>query len=52
VLIENRSGLVVANCVSRASGIVERAAALLMVSALPRLPQATLGADRGFTMEG
>src|SRR3989441_2144278 len=48
VLIENRSGLVVANCVSRASGIGERAAALLMVSDLPRPPRATLGADRGY----
>jgi hypothetical protein len=48
VLIENRSGLVVANCVTRASGIGERAAALLMVSDLPRPPRVTLGADRGY----
>ena len=48
VLIENRSGVVVANCVSRASGIGERAAALLMVSELPRPRRATLGADRGY----
>src|SRR6266699_2946104 len=44
VLIENRSGLVVANCVTRASGIGERAAALLMVSDLPRPQRVTLGA--------
>ena len=48
VVIENRSGLVVANCVSRATGIGERAAALLMVSDLPRPLRATLGADRGY----
>jgi transposase len=48
VLIENRSGLVVANCVSRASGIGERAAALLMVSERPRPLRTTLGADRGY----
>lgn len=48
VLIENRSGLVVANCLARASGIGERAAALLMVNELPRRPRATLGADRGY----
>ena len=47
VLVENRSGLVVANCVSRASGIGERAAALLMMSERPRPLRATLG-DRGY----
>ena len=36
VMIENRYGLVLTNCVTRASGIGEQAAALLMASDLSR----------------
>jgi transposase len=48
VLIENRHGFVVTSCVTRASGIAERAAALTMATTLPRGERATVGADKGY----
>jgi len=47
VLMENRSGLVVATRVTAADGYGERDAALLMVAALPG-GRVTLGGDNGY----
>ena len=48
VLMENRHGLAVAGCVTRASGRGERAAALELVGGLEPRGRATLGADKGY----
>ena len=48
VLMENRSGLVVAAVVTQADGRGERAAALAMLDAIPRSKQRTLGADKAY----
>ncbi len=48
-LMENRSGLLVDACVTRASGHAERVAALAIIEANADRPRAiTLGADRGY----
>lgn len=48
VVIENRNGLAVAGCVTRADGFGERAAALEMMSIVPGRSRITLGADKGY----
>ena len=48
VLMENRHGLAVEGCVTRASGYAERAAALEMVGQRPTTGRITLGADKGY----
>jgi transposase len=48
VLMENRHGLAVEGCVTRASGYGERAAALEMVGHLTTSGRITLGADKGY----
>jgi IS5 family transposase len=48
VLMENRSGLVVAAVVTHADGMGERAAALAMLDALPGKQARTLGADKAY----
>src|SRR5574341_65937 len=48
VLMENRHGLAVEGCVTRASGYGERAAALEMLDHLAPVGRITLGADKGY----
>lgn len=48
VVIENRNGLAVAGCVTRADGFGERAAALEMMPTVPGRSRITLGADKGY----
>ncbi len=48
VLMENRSGLAVEGCVTRASGYAERAAALEMVGHRATARRITVGADKGY----
>jgi transposase len=48
VLMENRHGLAVEGCVTRASGYGERAAALEMVGHRVTAGRITLGADKGY----
>jgi transposase len=48
VLMENRYGLAVEGCVTRASGYGERAAALEMVGHRATAGRITLGADKGY----
>ena len=48
VLMENRHGLAVEGCVTRASGYAERAAALEMVGRRATAGRITLGADKGY----
>jgi transposase len=50
VLMENRHGLVVDSCLTQASGVAERDAALAMAANLS--PGATLGADKGYDTAG
>jgi transposase len=52
VLMENRSGLVVAAVVTHADGYGERAAALAMLDTLPGKGNKTLGADKGYDTRG
>lgn len=52
VLMENRSGLVVAAVVTQADGYGERTAALAMLDALPGKGPKTLGADKGYDTRG
>jgi hypothetical protein len=48
-LMENRSGLVVGTCLTRADGQAERVAALALIEPFADRPRAiTLGADKGF----
>ncbi len=48
-LMENRSGLVVGACLTRADGQAERVAALALIESFADRPRAiTLGADKGF----
>lgn len=48
VLMEHRSGLVRAACVSHATGLGERASALALLGTLPGRRRRTLGADKGY----
>ena len=48
VLMENRSGLVVAAVVTHADGKAERQAALAMLDAVPGKQPKTVGADKGY----
>jgi transposase len=48
VLMENRSGLVVSAVVTPADGTGERAAALVMLDAIPNRAGRTLGADKAY----
>jgi transposase len=48
VLMENRYGLAVEGCVTRASGYGERAAALEMLGHVARTRRVTVGADKGY----
>ena len=48
VLMENRNGLVSQACLTHASGMAEREAALAMVDRLPGRRRITLGADKGY----
>ena len=48
VLMENRSGLVVAALVTHADGMGERAAALAMLDAMPGKHAKTVGADKAY----
>lgn len=48
VLMENRHGLAVEGCVTRASGYSERAAALEMLSHVATTDRVTVGADKGY----
>jgi transposase len=48
VLMENRHGLVVASCVTLATGTAEREAALAMAEAIPGQHRVTLGADKNY----
>jgi transposase len=48
VLMENRHGLAVEGCVTRASGYAERAAALEMVGHRATAGRITVGADKGY----
>ena len=51
-LMENRSGLLVAACLTRADGRAERVAALAMIEPYADRPRAiTLGGDKGFDAE-
>jgi transposase len=50
VLMENRHGLAVDTCVTQATGVAEREAALAMATNLPA--GATLGADKGYDTAG
>ena len=50
VLMENRHGLAIESCVTQATGMAEREAALAMARSLPR--GATLGADKGYDTTG
>jgi hypothetical protein len=52
VIVENRNGLVVAGCVTQATGYAERDAALEMVEALPGSRRLTLGADKAYDTVG
>jgi transposase len=51
VLIENRNGLVVNGCVTRADGYAEREAALAMVEELGNGERITLGADKAYDVK-
>jgi transposase len=52
VLMENRSGLLVGACLTRADGHAERVAALALIEPHADRPRAvTLGADKGFDAE-
>lgn len=52
-LMENRSGLVVGACVTRASGTAEREAALDLINRYrPSRRRITLGADKGYDVAG
>lgn len=48
VVMENRNGLVVGCKATQADGYAERSAALDLLANAPRLPRATVGADRGY----
>lgn len=48
VVMENRSGLVVAASTTRATGTAERDAAQAMMARLRRAPRSTLGADKNY----
>ena len=48
VLMENRHGLAVEGCVTRASGFGERAAALEMLGHVATTHRVTVGADKGY----
>jgi transposase len=48
VLMENRHGLAVEGCVTRASGYGERAAALEMLGHVATTQRVTVGADKGY----
>ena len=48
VLMDNRHGLAVEGCVTRASGYAERAAALEMVGHRATIGRITVGADKGY----
>jgi IS5 family transposase len=48
VLMENRHGLAVNCCVTRATGRAEPEAALAMVQEIPGWQRVTLGADKGY----
>jgi IS5 family transposase len=51
-LMENRSGLIVAACLTRADGHAERVAALAMIEPRADRPgRITLGADKGYDAE-
>jgi transposase len=47
-LMENRNGLVVNACVTKATGTCEREAAIEMLEEVPGDNQATVGADKGY----
>lgn len=51
-LIENRSGLVVAGLLTRASSLAEREAALSLLDACSHARHATLGADKAYDARG
>jgi len=48
VLMDNRQGLAVEGCVTRASGYAERGAALEMMGHRPTTGRMTVGADKGY----
>ena len=47
-LMENRNGLVVTACVTKATDTCEREAAIQMLEKIPKGRQATVGADKGY----
>jgi len=51
VLTENRSGLVVATCLTQASGTAEREAAEQMLRQTKKRSRVTLGADKGYDVK-
>jgi IS5 family transposase len=48
VVMENRNGLAVRGCVTRATGKAERETALDLIDEIPRRTRITLGADKGY----
>jgi len=48
VVMENRNGLAVGSCVTKATGKAEREAALQLVEEIPRHMRITLGGDKGY----
>ena len=48
LLMENRSGLVVATRLTQATGLAERAAASMLIADLPGRHRITVGADRAY----
>jgi IS5 family transposase len=52
VLMENRSGLVAHSCLTHATGMAERDAALQLVDRLAARHRITLGADKGYDVAG
>ena len=51
-LMENRSGLVVATHLTRATGLAEREAASTLIGSVPGRHRITVGADRAYDMTG
>jgi transposase len=52
LLMENRSGLVVAACLTRATGLAEREAASRLIEDVPGRHRITVGADRAYDTTG
>ena len=52
VLMENRNGLVAHSCLTHATGTAEHDAALVLVDRLARRRRITLGADKGYDVQG